>query len=88
MQVLAARGVFSCMNELVKAQLFREVNDRMADLLERAWPTAYGDFLCECGRRDCHYLVTMLLGDYRAIRERGAAVLAAEGDRFPYAALA
>ena len=67
------------MNPLLKTQLFQEVNERMAELLERAWPSAPGDFLCECGRRDCHCLVTMVLADYRALRERGAIVHSAHG---------
>ena len=64
------------MDRLLKAQLFQEVNERMAELLERAWPSAPGDFLCECGGRDCRSTVTLSLADYRRIRERGDAVLA------------
>jgi hypothetical protein len=75
------------MNPLLKSQLFQEVNERMAELLERAWPTAPGDFLCECGRRDCRCIVTMALAEYRALRELGGTVLAPEGDRFAHAAL-
>ena len=35
-----------------RSQLFREVNDRIYDLLESADPDLPGEFLCECGD-DC-----------------------------------
>lgn len=65
------------MSPMRKAMLFREVNERIADLLEQAWPTAPGDFLCECGRDGCLRRRTLGLGEYRALVARGGAVLAA-----------
>ena len=59
-----------------KTVLFREVNDRIAELLERAWPIAPGDFLCECGEGDCARRVTIALPDYRALRGRGLCIVA------------
>jgi hypothetical protein len=57
-----------------KSILFREVNDRIAELLERAWPSAPGDFLCECGADECARRVTLALPEYVTIRRRGGAV--------------
>jgi hypothetical protein len=61
-----------------KATLFREVNERIAELLERSWPTAPGDFLCECGGDGCRRRVTLPLADYRGLRQAGCALLAPE----------
>jgi len=59
-----------------KAMLFREVNDRIAELLDRASPTAPGDFLCECGSDACSSRATLALPAYRSLRARGGVVLA------------
>ena len=67
------------MQGLRKSELFAEVNDRIAELLARAWPTAPGDFLCECSRPDCSQIVTLGLPDYRAHRDRGEPLLASHG---------
>lgn len=64
-----------------KAMLFREVNERIADLLEQAWPTAPGEFLCECGRESCLRRRTLGLTEYRGLVARGGAVLAAGCER-------
>lgn len=61
-----------------RALLFREVNDRIGELVERAGWAAEGDFLCECGHEDCSRRVTLRLHEYEAVRRRGVAVLAAE----------
>jgi hypothetical protein len=34
------------------------------------------DFVCECGRSDCHDVVTLSLAQYEALRREGGAVLA------------
>ena len=69
------------MDSARKAMLFREVNDRIAELLERAWPSAPGEFLCECGCEACLRRVTLALPDYQRIERRGGAVLAADCTR-------
>jgi len=61
-----------------KAALFHEVNERIAELLARSWPSAPGDFLCECDRDGCYRCVTLSLHTYRAIRRRQGAVLTPE----------
>ena len=51
--------------------LLREVNDRIEDvgggggLLPSERPL---EFRCECGREDCHELVSMTLGQYEHVR--------------------
>src|SRR5947207_1421064 len=42
-----------------RSSLFREVNDRIYDLLEAADPDLPGEFLCECGQ-DCGERVELL----------------------------
>ena len=69
------------MDGLRKQELFGEVNDRIAELLARAWPTAPGDFLCECGRGECVRTVTLGLPEYLAHRERGEPLLARHESR-------
>jgi hypothetical protein len=53
--------------------LFREVNDRICELLEAADPDLPGEFLCECGR-DCGQRVELLPGTFAELRRSGAAV--------------
>ena len=51
--------------------LLREVNDRIEEagggrgLLPRERPL---EFRCECGREDCHELVSMTVGQYEHVR--------------------
>jgi hypothetical protein len=52
--------------------LFREVNDRIYDLLE-ADPDLPGEFLCECGR-DCGERVELLPAAFASLRETGGDV--------------
>jgi len=55
-----------------RSSLFREVNDRIYDLLE-ADPELPGEFLCECGR-DCGARVELLPAAFASLRETGGAV--------------
>jgi hypothetical protein len=57
-----------------RSLLFREVNDRIYDLLVSAEPDLPGEFLCECGR-DCSERVALLPTAFAALRETGEAVL-------------
>ena len=50
--------------------LFREVNDRIYELLESSDPALPGEFLCECGD-DCDRHVTLLPARFAALRETG-----------------
>ena len=53
--------------------LFREVNDRIYDLLVAAEPDLPGEFLCECGQ-DCNERVALLPTAFATLRENGEAV--------------
>ena len=56
-----------------RSRLFREVNDRIHDLLEETDPDLPGEFLCECGR-DCGRRVELLPAEFAALREAGGIV--------------
>lgn len=53
--------------------LFREVNDRIYDLLNSAETGLPGEFLCECGK-DCGRRVELVPSAFEALRHRGRAV--------------
>ncbi len=56
-----------------RSLLFREVNDRIYDLLEETDPDLPGEFLCECGR-DCGRRVELLPAAFAMLREAGGVV--------------
>jgi hypothetical protein len=56
-----------------RSSLFREVNDRIWELLESADPDLPGEFLCECGR-DCGQRVELLPAAFAALRQTGEGV--------------
>lgn len=53
--------------------LFREVNDRIYELLSSAEPDLPGEFLCECGR-ECGRRVELVPAAFAALRSGGRAV--------------
>ena len=55
-----------------RSSLFREVNDRIYELLE-ADPDLPGEFLCECGR-DCGERVELLPATFASLRDTGSDV--------------
>ncbi len=57
--------------------LFREVNERIGELLTQAGLAAEADFLCECGA-ECGRKVTLRLHEYEQLRRRGGSVVADE----------
>jgi hypothetical protein len=63
------RGVNPCQ----RSRLFREVNDRIHELLESAEPDLPGEFLCECGS-DCGQRVELLPAAFAELRRSGEAV--------------
>jgi hypothetical protein len=63
-----------------RTMLFREVNDRIYDLLVAAEPDLPGEFLCECGR-ECGRRVELTPAAYAALRERGATLRSADCQR-------
>jgi hypothetical protein len=56
-----------------RALLFREVNDRIYELLESADPDLPGEFLCECGD-DCGQRVVLAPSAFVALRQSGEAL--------------
>jgi hypothetical protein len=56
-----------------RSLLFREVNDRIYELLEETDPELPGEFLCECGR-DCGRRVELLPAAFATLRESGGVV--------------
>jgi len=56
-----------------RAELFREVNDRIYELLSAADPDLPGEFLCECGE-ECGIRVELPPAAFEALRSRGHAV--------------
>ena len=63
-----------------RALLFREVNDRIYELLNSAEPDLPGEFLCECGR-DCGRRVELIPAAFATIRRRGHAVRSSDCGR-------
>ncbi len=53
-----------------RAMLFREVNDRIFELLNSAEPDLPGEFLCECGK-ECGHRVELVPAAFTALRDRG-----------------
>ena len=51
-----------------RASLFREVNDRIYELLVSAEPDLPGEFLCECGS-DCDHRVQLLPAAFATFRQ-------------------
>jgi hypothetical protein len=60
-----------------RSLLFREVNDRIYELLQSTSPDLSGEFFCECGR-DCGHRVELLPAEYAAARESGQIVRSPE----------
>ena len=56
-----------------RSRLFREVNDRIYDLLESSDPDLQGEFLCECGR-ECGRRVVLLPAEFASLRQSGRLV--------------
>ena len=58
-----------------RSRLFREVNDRIYELLESGDPDLPGEFLCECGR-DCGHRVRLVPAAFATLRRTGEVVRA------------
>jgi hypothetical protein len=56
-----------------RARLFREVNERIYDLLAPVEPDLPGEFLCECGR-DCGRRVLLPAAAFETLRRTGQPV--------------
>jgi hypothetical protein len=60
-----------------RSLLFREVNDRIYELLESGEPDLPGEFLCECGR-ECGRRVELLPAEFASLRAAGQPIRSAE----------
>jgi hypothetical protein len=65
-----------------RSRLFREVNDRIYDLLELGDSDLPGEFLCECGR-DCDRRVALMPAAFVALRASGRSIESPECDAVP-----
>jgi hypothetical protein len=65
-----------------RSLLFREVNDRICELLESADPDLPGEFLCECGR-ECGRRVALSPAAFAAVKEDGRVVRSPDCGRVP-----
>ena len=63
-----------------RAELFREVNDRIYELLASTDSDLPGEFLCECGE-DCNRRVELLPAAFEQLRSSGWAVRSADCGR-------
>ena len=60
-----------------RSRLFREVNERIYELLVATDPDLPGEFICECGR-DCDRRVELLPADFASLRRSGRLVRSAD----------
>ena len=63
-----------------RSELFREVNDRIYELLASAEPDLPGEFLCECGE-ECGRRVELLPAAFDALRDSRHAVRSSDCGR-------
>lgn len=61
------------MDSARRAKLFREVNDRIFELLSAGEPDLPGEFFCECGK-DCGRRVELAPDSYAELKRAGLAV--------------
>jgi hypothetical protein len=62
-----------CVSPSQRTTLFREVNDRIYELLESGEPDLPGEFLCECGS-ECNHRVQLLPAAFAKLRQTGRIV--------------
>src|SRR5260221_7469484 len=65
-----------------KTALFREVNERIGELLRIYGADEEADFLCECPLADCARRVTLSRADFERIRAAGAFVVSPDCGRW------
>jgi hypothetical protein len=63
--------------------LFREVNERIADVNEDFDVDGHTEFLCECGREDCLETVPLTRADYERVRGEGTRFVMKPGHEEP-----
>jgi hypothetical protein len=65
------------MSPAQRSLLFREVNDRIYELLASSEPDLPAEFLCECGS-DCDHRVELVPAAFAGLRKSGGNVRSAE----------
>jgi hypothetical protein len=65
-----------------KTTLFREVNERIDELLHTYGADEEAEFLCECPAADCARLLPLRRSEFERIRATGAFVVAPECSRW------
>ena len=63
--------------------LFREVNERIREVVTTLHGPGPFGFLCECSNRDCETRVHLSLEEYEAVRAQSDRFLVAPGHVFP-----
>ena len=67
--------------------LFREVNERVAEVAERFiagdTPDSRFDFNCECGDRDCAEQIALTVAEYEAVRAEATRFAVVPGHEVP-----
>jgi predicted polyphosphate/ATP-dependent NAD kinase len=61
--------------------LYREVNERIVDLLESS-PGSI-DFLCECSHEECTELIAMTIAEYEEVRSQPTTFAVVPGHEIP-----
>ena len=61
--------------------LFREVNERLRELLDERSGTA--DFLCECSNEECIETVSLEIAEYERVRSRPNLFVVSRGHEIP-----
>jgi hypothetical protein len=69
---------------LDKRELFREVNERIRDVMrEFAVPSEHFAVLCECGREDCRMRLRLPLSRYEQVRSHARLFVVSPGHEEP-----
>ena len=63
--------------------LFREVNERVAEVNRDFGALGAGEFVCECGYSDCTDRITLPLDEYRRIRGDATMFFVKPGHEIP-----
>jgi hypothetical protein len=63
--------------------VFREVNERIAELTGLLTETGFNLFICECSDPGCAEALEITAGEYEAVRRDGARFLVADGHQTP-----
>ena len=63
--------------------LFREVNERVADVSNQVDGPGEIDFLCECADESCTEAITLRLADYESVRSDPRQFVIIEGHAVP-----